>query len=95
MEENEEIIEKLKDEDLPKEMKGMTVSERKEYIGKKAKERAYLTRVLLKISLRELKINAFIPDGLSFFISFKTTSPFETASKPYSENHLFALYSRR
>lgn len=37
--ENEKAMEEIKKEDLPDEMKGMSVEERKEYVAKKAKER--------------------------------------------------------
>lgn len=37
--ENEEVIVKAKDEDLPKEMKGMTVTQRQAYVKEKATER--------------------------------------------------------
>ncbi len=37
--ENEEVIAKAKDEDLPKEMKGMTIAQRQAYVKEKATER--------------------------------------------------------
>ncbi len=40
--ENEEIIAKAKDDELPKEMKGMNVSQRQVYVKEKAEERAYI-----------------------------------------------------
>ena len=48
--ENEKILTEIKEEDLPKEMKGMTVTERKVYIDKKAGERK-------KIQLEIQKLN--------------------------------------
>jgi von Willebrand factor type A domain len=38
--ENEEIVAKAKDDELPKEMKGMSVPQRQEYVKEKAEERA-------------------------------------------------------
>jgi chemotaxis methyl-accepting protein methylase len=38
--ENEDIIEKAKDDELPSEMKGMSVPQRQEYVKEKAEERA-------------------------------------------------------
>jgi Fe2+ transport system protein B len=58
MDEDEEIIEKLKDEDLPKEMKGMTVSERKEYIGKKAQERTEIQNKIQEAAKKRAKFIA-------------------------------------
>ena len=39
MEEDAEVLEKVKDEELPEEMKGMNAEERKAYVEKKAEER--------------------------------------------------------
>ena len=39
MEENDEVLDKVKDDELPEEMKGMNTEERKAYVEKKAEER--------------------------------------------------------
>ena len=58
MDEDEAIVEKLKDEDLPKEMKGMTVSQRKKYIEKKAKERTEIQNKIQEVAKKRAKFIA-------------------------------------
>lgn len=50
MEDNEEIVEEMEEEYLPEEMKGMSVEERKEYIQKKADERAKIQKEIQELA---------------------------------------------
>jgi len=59
MEEDETIIEKAKEEDLPEEMKGMNTKERKEYVAKKAAEREVIQK---KIQEAAKKRSSFIAE---------------------------------
>lgn len=57
--ENEKAMDDIKKEDLPDEMKGMSVEERKEYVAKKAKERE---EIQAKIQEAAQKRNEFIAE---------------------------------
>jgi len=48
--ENEDIIEKAKDDELPKEMKGMSVPQRQQYVKQKADERAKIQSEIQSLS---------------------------------------------
>lgn len=48
--ENEEVIAKAKDEDLPKEMKGMTIAQRQAYVKEKATERKKIQDEILALN---------------------------------------------
>lgn len=46
------IIEKAKEEELPKEMKGMTIEQRKQYVAKKGEERAALQKQIQELAAK-------------------------------------------
>jgi len=58
MEEDEEIVEKMKEEDLPEEMKGMDTKERKEFIAGKAKEREEIQKKIQESAKKRSKFIA-------------------------------------
>ena len=57
--EDEEILEEVKKEDLPEEMKDMNTKERKEYIDKKSKERKEIQE---KIKALDEKAKAYVAE---------------------------------
>lgn len=59
MAENEKVLEDIKKEDLPDEMKGMTLEQRKEYVATKAKEREEIQKKIQEIAEKR---NAFIAE---------------------------------
>ena len=63
---NEKIIEQTKEEDLPNEMKEMTITERKTYIDKKAAERQKIQREIQNLNkLRQEYISKNTPNKKS------------------------------
>lgn len=49
---DEKVIEKAKEEELPKEMKGMNVQQRKDYVAKKAAERKNIQKEIEELSVK-------------------------------------------
>jgi hypothetical protein len=49
---NEEVVVKAKEEELPKEMKGMSVQQRKDYVSKKSSERKSIQKEIQELSVK-------------------------------------------
>ena len=49
---DEEVIEKAKESDLPKEMKGMNAQQRKDYVAAKSRDRAVVQKEMQELSLK-------------------------------------------